>query len=64
MWEVNCQKTDLFTVSYSYYASELNAGSTFLDKNQLYINPVNCMLYNSKDLDLEYEIEFELPLRF
>ena len=58
LWEVDCQKTDLFTVSYSYYASELNAGSTYLDQNQLYINPVNCMLYNSQDIDLEYEIEF------
>ena len=61
LWEVECQNTNQFIVSYSYYASELNAGSTYLDKNQLYLNPVNCMLYNSQDLDLEYEIEFELP---
>ena len=64
LWEVECKNTDQFIVSYSYYASELNAGSTYLDQNQLYINPVNCIFYNSKDLDLEYEIEFELPLDY
>ena len=37
--------------------------STYLDQNN-YINPVNCIFYNSKDLDLEYEIEFELPLDY
>ena len=64
LWEVECQNTYQIIVSYSYYASELNAGSTYLDQNQLYINPVNCMLYNSQDIDLEYEIEFELPLDY
>ena len=26
LWEVECKNTDQFIVSYSYYASELNAG--------------------------------------
>ena len=64
LWEIECQESDLLIVSYSYYASELNAGSTYLDENQLYINPVNCMFYNSQDVDLEYEIEFKLPIDF
>ena len=64
LWELECQNVDQVMVSYSYYASELNAGSTFLDQNQLYINPVNCMFYNPKDIDLEYRVELKLPSDF
>ena len=32
-------------VKYEYYANVLDAGSTFLDEQQLYVNPVNCFLY-------------------
>ena len=34
-----------FKITYRYYAAELNAGSTYLDENQLYVNPVNCFLF-------------------
>ena len=34
-----------FIITYRYYAAELNAGSTYLDENQLYVNPVNCFLF-------------------
>ena len=64
LWELECQYSDQIIITYSYYANELNAGSTYLDKNQLYINPVNCMFYNSQDTNLEYEIEFKLPSDF
>src|SRR6185437_1917688 len=45
LWEVetaNCKEIHVF---YSYYAADLNAGSTYLDDRQLYINPVNCCMY-------------------
>ena len=64
LWELECQYSDQIIITYSYYAHELNAGSTYLDENQLYINPVNCMFYNSQDTNLEYEIEFKLPSDF
>ena len=64
LWELECQYSDQIIITYSYYANELNAGSTYLDENQLYINPVNCMFYNSQDTNLEYEIEFKLPSDF
>src|SRR5690606_25530372 len=32
-------------VRYSYYAADLNAGSTFLDEELLYVNPINCLIY-------------------
>jgi predicted metalloprotease with PDZ domain len=61
LWQIECTEFTQVNVSYSYYASELNAGSTFLDNNQLYINPVNCMLYNVDDYGASFEIEFSIP---
>ena len=59
-WEVNTAKYAEIIVKYSYYAAELNAGSTFLNEDQLYINPVNCMMYVEGESDLEYEISFSI----
>ena len=47
-WEICRQKAKKIIISYEYYAPELNAGSTYSDNNQLYVNPVNCLLYLSK----------------
>ena len=43
---MNTSDTEKIRVEYSYYAAELNAGSTFVSPNQLYVNPVNCFLYS------------------
>ncbi|MEN9348410.1 MAG: hypothetical protein RLZZ77_1921 [Bacteroidota bacterium] len=50
-----------FSIGYRYYASELNAGSSFLDQEQLYINPVNCFFYASGNEHLPYRVSLELP---
>lgn len=44
-WQLVLNKGESFKVEYSYYANQLNAGSTFLDAKQLYVNPVNCCMY-------------------
>ena len=44
-WLVDTSETTKIRIEYSYYAAELNAGSTFVSPNQLYVNPVNCFLY-------------------
>ena len=50
-----------FIITYRYYASELNAGSTYLDENQLYVNPVNCFLYLPDHPETEIEITLDVP---
>jgi predicted metalloprotease with PDZ domain len=45
-WEVDTQNVGTLTVQYTYYAAELNAGSTFLCEDFIYMNPVNCCIYN------------------
>ena len=44
-WEVNTKGVSTFKVVYNYYANELNAGSTYVDENQIYVNPVNCCVF-------------------
>jgi predicted metalloprotease with PDZ domain len=44
-WEVQTNNATIIRVIYEYYATDLNAGSTFLSEEQLYVNPVNCCTY-------------------
>ena len=63
-WEVDSTATNFISVEYSYYASELNAGSTFLSDNQLYVNPVNCCLWvHGKESEI-CEIDLKIPAQY
>ncbi|MDC1188978.1 hypothetical protein N8089_04205 [Flavobacteriales bacterium] len=44
-WRIYTGKSKKIKIEYNYYANELNAGSTWVDENQIYVNPVNCCLY-------------------
>lgn len=61
LWEIEAKGLDSVKIEYNYYASELNAGSTFLDGSLFYINPVNCFFYLPENQELEYEVELKLP---
>jgi len=50
-----------FKITYRYYAAELSAGSTYLDENQLYVNPVNCFLFLPEFPETEIEITLDVP---
>jgi predicted metalloprotease with PDZ domain len=44
-WKVETKEVKTIEVTYFYYSNELNAGSTYVDDQQLYVNPVNCLVY-------------------
>lgn len=60
-WKVNTKGVSTVHIKYNYYAAELNAGSTFLDATQLYMNPVNCCLYIPERINEECHLELNLP---
>lgn len=60
-WKIQTQGAKTIHIEYSYYANELNAGSTFLDETQLYVNGVNCLLYVPERMDEPCELEVVLP---
>ena len=60
-WLINTDGVQSICISYLYYANELNAGSTFLDENQLYVNPINCCLVDKENIDNECNVFLEIP---
>ncbi|MBL0049634.1 MAG: M61 family metallopeptidase [Bacteroidetes bacterium] len=60
-WKVHCKGAKNVQIKYNYYAAELNAGSTYLDEHQLYINPVNCLLYVKERMEEACTVELKLP---
>jgi len=60
-WKVHTRGVKSLKIQYEYYAAELNAGSTFLDASQLYVNPVNCCVYLEGRLDELCTVELSIP---
>ena len=63
-WKVSTPNITTIIVTYNYYANELNAGSTYLDEQQLYVNPVNCCLFIPNRMEEECEVDLEIPKSF
>ncbi len=49
------------SIVYEYYAFEMDAGNTWLDDEQLYLNFINCCIYTKSSLDVPCTISFDLP---
>ncbi|PWH87164.1 M61 family metallopeptidase [Brumimicrobium oceani] len=60
-WIVQTEACESITIKYSYYATDLNAGSTFLDATQLYVNPVNCCLFTDEVYNDPIEVQLNIP---
>ncbi len=60
-WTIFSKGTARVTVRYEYYANELNAGSTYVDDSQIYMNPVNCLVYVPEKIEEECRVELEIP---
>lgn len=60
-WKISTPNCSELVLKYNYYANELNAGSTYLDEVQLYVNPVNCCLYIPNRIDEPCIVNLEIP---
>ena len=63
-WLVDTNNADKLTVTYLYYAADLNAGSTFMNDEQLYVNPVNCLVYVDNQQNKPCELSVIIPSDF
>jgi len=59
-WLILANKTPVIKVIYEYYGADLNAGSTYLDAEQLYVNPVNCCVFVPERINEACEIELRV----
>lgn len=60
-WQLTLAKGETIKIQYAYYAHLLNAGSTFLDATQLYVNPVNCCVYQVGEEQAPCTVELAIP---
>ena len=60
-WKVQTKGVSQVHINYNYYAAELNAGSTYLDAEQLYMNPVNCCVFIPERITEKCELLLKLP---
>ena len=44
-WQIDSKNSQSVIVKYDYYARQLDAGSSYLDDSEAYINPVTCLMY-------------------
>ncbi len=63
-WLVQTKGISSIHIKYNYYAAEINAGSTFLDATQLYMNPVNCCVYIPDRIDEPCQLILLLPVDY
>lgn len=61
LWTIAAKGVSRVAVRYEYYANELNAGSTFTDDTQLYVNPVNCLVYIPGRIHEECRVTLDIP---
>jgi len=60
-WKIHTKGIKELHIKYSYYSVDLNAGSTYLDEKQLYVNPVNCCIYIPERINEGCEVEIKVP---
>jgi predicted metalloprotease with PDZ domain len=60
-WQINTKGVKTIVVKYEVYGGLLNAGSTYLDEHQLYMNPVNCCCYVEGRENDKCEMYLEIP---
>jgi predicted metalloprotease with PDZ domain len=60
-WVVQSNGAKSIKITYSYYSAELNAGSTFIDSEQMYVNPVNCLMFVVERTQEKQSVELVIP---
>lgn len=60
-WKILVSGSEEIVVSYQYFSGDLNAGSTFVDATQLYVNPVNCLIYDKERMNEGCEVLINVP---
>ncbi len=60
-WQVEPQGSNAIKISYEYHAAAMDAGNSWLDNEQLYLNFINCMLYVDEHLENPCSVKLELP---
>ncbi|MCS6834285.1 MAG: M61 family peptidase, partial [Flammeovirgaceae bacterium] len=61
LWEVSTQEAQRLTVRYTYLANTMDAGGSWIDESQWYINWINCLFYVVGRQDEPFSIFLDIP---
>jgi len=60
-WEVNTAGRNGITVLYNFYARQMDAGGSWVDESQLYVNPINLVLQVEDQDKSVCEFSLDIP---
>lgn len=60
-WQANAEVGEVFFLQYSFYANTLDGGSSFFDKERIYVNGINLFMYREELLDEACELYLKFP---
>ncbi len=70
-WKLKNKKDEDIVLLYEYYANHMDAGNSYVDEEQIYINFINCLIFPSEhqnelctvsiDIPTDYSIATSLP---
>ena len=63
-WRVETDSEKTIVIKYSYYAFQMDAGNSWLDDEQLYLNFINCLVYAEGRLNDKCEVEMKVPKHY
>ena len=63
-WQVKTKGLNTIEVHYNYYAGQLDAGSSWLDEDQLYLNFINCLIYIREHMSKPCQVKLRLPAQY
>lgn len=63
-WCVDSGTNSSIEIRYNYYAFQMDAGNTWLDDEQLYLNFINCLVYAEERLNNECQVSIEVPSNY
>jgi len=60
-WEFNSNQEGIYRICYEYFCGKMDAGSSWVDDEQVYLNLVNCCFDVLGKSEEEVEVTLELP---
>ncbi len=61
VWQIRMSGSKTAIVKYTYFAAQLDAGACWLDDEQIYINPIHCMMFLEERQHEPCELSLILP---
>jgi len=63
-WTLSNCPVGKVSVRYQFFANTINAGSSYIDEEQIYVNPVNCCMHVEGQMDAKVIVELAVPKNY